>query len=129
MVADFHIYATPHIGIGVYLHYHHKVLPENAVVIATSNQQIPDITCLSGSTTDRVGQLIGVQGQNITHRHGDPFSVVLGSGMVRVQHSRSSFTDEGVYSCRLPDESGNNTDVNFGLYLEQFNGECVSTAT
>ncbi len=123
---DFHIYAAPHTGIGVYLLSGHKVLPENAVILATSSQQIPDITCLSGSTTDSVGQLIGVQGQDVTHRHGDPFSVVLGSGMVRMQHSRSYFTDEGIYSCRLTDETGNNVDVNFGLYLEQFNGKCVS---
>ena len=31
--------------------------------------------------------------------------------------------DEGVYSCRIPDETGSDVDVNFGVYQNGFNSE------
>ena len=31
--------------------------------------------------------------------------------------------DEGVYTCRIPDETGNEVDVNIGVYQNGFNSE------
>ncbi len=93
----------------------------------TPRQQVPGFTCLSGSQDSDVGQLIGVDGQNITHRHGDHFSVVVGNtlspGMVRVRPAGTPFTREGVYTCRLLDETGSVAEINFGLYLEPYDGK------
>ncbi len=130
-------------GIGLYLHYgreilservqyDHEILPESAIIYPWEPDEppelVPGFTCLSGSQDSDVGQLIGVDGQNITHRRGDHFSVVLGNaqspGMVRVRPAGTNFPigtpfpRQGVYTCRLPDETGSFAEINFGLYWD-----------
>lgn len=104
-----------------------EALPENAVISAGSLQYIPDFMCLSGTNMSNVGQLIGVDGLDITHRAGDNLHIQLGNatspGMVKVFHSRMSSAQQGVYTCRLPDETGDTADFNIGLYMESFNGK------
>ena len=78
--------------------------------------------CLSGSSDSGVGQLIGLDGQDITNTYFDSFSVSIGSydnpGSIFVTPTSrySSSMDDGVYTCRIPDESGERIDVNVGLY-------------
>ncbi len=124
-----HVTVTYQLGIGLYLHSGRKSLSESAIIFATPQHKVPGFSCLSGSQDSNVGQLIGVDGQNITHRRGDHFNVVLGNtrspGTVRVYPARMAVTTQGVYTCRLPDEAGDIIEFNFGLYLEHLKGNYV----
>ncbi len=67
-------------------------------------------TCLSGSKAGNGGQLIGVDGQSIAHRLGNLTSY------------RMPPTKQGVYTCRMPDETGTAAEISFGLYPANYNG-------
>ena len=113
------------------------VLPNNGIVIAkdeTSGDHIA-IQCRSGSTMTGVGQLVDLDGNtfNIGMSAG-VFSVAqLGGdsgqpGSVRFQNRVNNedvltSDKEGVYSCRIPDETGSNVDVNIGVYRNGFDSE------
>ena len=117
------------------------VLPNNGIVIAqdvTSGDRI-SWQCRSGSTMTGVGQLVGLDGDtfNIGEDSG-VFSVyALGyyyggqPGSVRFRNSAYyapalTADDEGVYSCRIPDETGNGVDVNIGVYRNGFSSEFLN---
>ena len=105
------------------------VLPNNGIVIAQSSGTIM-FQCRSGSLVTGVGQLVDLDGNtfNIGQTSG-VFSVAsLGNpvqpGSIRIQTVTSlTAADEGVYSCRIPDESGTMVDVNIGIYRNGFNSE------
>ena len=111
------------------------VLPNNGIVIAkdiTSADRIR-VQCRSGSTMTGVGQLVDLD--------GDTFNIGVSAGVFNVEqlgggqpgslqfinrvNNEDALTaaDEGVYSCRIPDESGSNVDVNIGVYRNGFNSE------
>ena len=112
-------------------------LPNNSIVIArdvTSGDRIL-FQCRSGSTMTGVGQLVDLDGNtfNIGENSG-VFSVEqTGGGYSHpgsVQFRNSAYyvpaltaDDEGVYSCRIPDETGNAVDVNIGVYQNGFDGK------
>ena len=102
------------------------MLPNNAIISATLFHYISGFTCYSGSIDGDVGQLIGLDGQDITHSKIDHFTVVVGDannpGTVKVTRSRISSENEGVYTCRIPDQSGEIIDVNVGLFQHNFSG-------
>ena len=98
------------------------VLPDNSIVRGgTINFQ-----CRSGSLDTGVGQLVDLDGNtfNIGQNNG-VFSVAsIGPGSIRIQTVTSlTADDEGVYSCRIPDETGNDVDVNIGVYQNGFNSK------
>ena len=109
------------------------VLPNNGIVIArdvTSGNRIL-FQCRSGSTMTGVGHLVDLDGNtfNIGQNSG-VFSVEnTGSGSNpgsvhfrnRVGAETLTAAHEGVYSCRIPDETGNVVDVNIGVYRNGFN--------
>ena len=107
------------------------VLPDNSIVRGgTINFQ-----CRSGSLDTGVGQLVDLDGNtfNIGQNNG-VFSVAsLGNpvqpvqpGSIRIQTVTSlTAAVQGVYSCRIPDETGNDVDVNIGVYQNGFNSESV----
>ena len=116
-------------------------LPNNGIVITRDvNGEIINFQCRSGSTMTGVGQLVDLDGN--TFNIGDDagvFSVELvGSGfghpgsvrfrilVVPFLGAEPDFTaaDEGVYSCRIPDETGDDdVDVSIGVYRNGFNCE------
>ena len=99
------------------------VLPDNSIVRGgTINFQ-----CRSGSLDTGVGQLVDLDGNtfNIGQNNG-VFSVAsIGNpGSIRIQTVTSlTADDEGVYSCRIPDETGSDVDVNIGVYQNGFNSK------
>ena len=111
------------------------VLPNNSIVIARNSGTRISFQCRSGSTITGVGQLVCLDGN--TFNVGDDagvFSVAqLGGGsgqpgsVLFRNHANNepalTTTDEGVYSCRIPDETGNEVDVNIGVYHNGFNSE------
>ena len=115
------------------------VLPNNGIVIAqdvTSGDRIL-FQCRSGSTMTGVGQLVDLDGNtfNIGQTSG-VFSVEnTGSGSHpgsvqcrnRVGAETLTAAHEGVYTCRIPDETGNVVDVNTGVYRNGFNSKDKSS--
>ena len=113
-------------------------LPNNGIVIARdviSGERI-NLQCRSGSTMTRVGQLVDLD--------GNTFNIRQSSGVFNVEQTGSGFghpgsvrfrnvvgaepdftaADEGVYSCRIPDETGDDdVDVSIGVYRNGFNCE------
>ena len=77
---------------------------------------------------DNVGILIGLDGTTITTN--DIFGIVhLSPGQIGVEntpnHSRLTAHDQGVYTCRIPLQSGEMRDINIGIYPSGFNSKCL----
>ena len=107
------------------------VLPNNGIVIALTSGTRISWQCRSGSTMAGVGQLVDLDGNtfNIGENSG-VFNVEntgTGSGQPGSVQFRNRDTDDaltsdtaGVYSCRIPDETGSDVDVNIGVYQNGF---------
>ena len=85
---------------------------------------MPRLQCISGSTSPNVGQWIAPSGQDVTYSTSDPFDVELGGvndpGYVDIAlHSGQfiTFSDQGIYSCLIPDETGVTRSLLVGIYL------------
>ena len=85
------------------------------------------IFCGSDSMQENVGQFIGLNGIAIT---GNSFFAIAHPrpGEVSVDNlvgSQSALTvsEQGVYTCRIPLQSGRVTDINVGLYPTGFNSK------
>ena len=108
------------------------VLSNNGLVIATNWYYHFNFQCRSGSTGTGVGQLVDLDGNTFDiGQNMGVFSVLsIGNqpGSLRFlnrdgTHPALTAADEGVYSCRIPDETGNVVDVNIGVYRNGFNSE------
>ena len=100
----------------------------NSIIKADSNQRLGEFSCMSGSTQGGVGQFIGRHGRDITYQFGDPFYVSIGGvqnpGLIQVSSYTTLHTSyQGVYTCRIPDETGKLVDINVGLYRSAFNSK------
>ena len=109
-------------------------LPNNGIVIAlaaTSGNRI-SFQCRSGSTGTDVGDIIGLDGNalpidssgvttgGLNVRRASPASVFV---LNRQSEPALTAAEAGVYTCRIPDESGTIVDVNIGVYETGFNSE------
>ena len=94
--------------------------------MATSENTI-QLRCISGSTSTDVGEFIGLDETNIMSLSGDPFTVTVSPGgnpgHINIETNSLNSTDQGVYTCRIPDEKNNKVHVNVGIYLSGFNSE------
>ena len=116
------------VGAGIYVTSGQKALPDNGLIIADANNRISEFRCLSGSSSSEVGQLLNPAGEDITFIDSDVFLVRRGGiydpGLIHI-HRIVPLSDEeqGVYTCRIPDERGTAVDVNVGLYLNKSAGK------
>ena len=85
---------------------------------------MPRLQCISGSNSPNVGQWIAPSGQDITYSTSDSFDVELGGmndpGYVDITlHSGQfiTFSDQGMYTCLIPDETGVTCSLLVGIYL------------
>ena len=120
------------LGAGIYSSSAHKALMNNSLIKADSNQQLGEFSCMSGSKQDGVGHFFGRDGKDITYKSGDPFHVSVGGkrnpGLIQVSSYRTLYASyQGVYTCRIPDETDNLVDINVGLYRYEFNSESLIT--
>ena len=116
-----------HIGAGIYVSVGEEALPNNGLIVAGLDNRISEFRCLSGSSSPYVGQLLGPDDDNLTFSDTAPFLVHRGGiydpGLVHVHSVRALDDDEqGIYTCRIPDERGVVVDVNVGLYLNDSAG-------
>ena len=77
---------------------------------------------------NNVGMLIGPDGTTVTT--GDVFTFIhLRPGELGVENplSQNILTagDQGVYTCRIPLQSGAMRDINVGIYPSEFNSKYV----
>ena len=115
------------LGAGIYVTTGQRALPNNGLIIAGLNNRISEFRCLSGSSSPYVGQLLGPNGEDLTHLDTDHFLVHRGGihdpGLVHIRRIVPLASEEqGVYTCHIPDERGVAVDVNVGLYLRDFAG-------
>lgn len=89
--------------------------------------QIRDLQCISESRTPDVGRWIAPNGQDITYSNVDPFEIIIGGESdpgyleIKLDAGRSlRFTDQGIYTCLIPDESGVNMALHVGIYLPAY---------
>ena len=99
-----------------------EALPNNGLIVAGVTNRISEFRCLSGSSSPFVGQLLGPNGEDLTHVDADHFLVHRGGsydpGLIHVRRLAPLAREEqGVYTCRIPNERGTAVDVNVGLYL------------
>ena len=104
-------------------------LPNNSLIIsnnATATLRLRFV-CRSTSSYSNVGQLLGLDGSEVST--ASLFTILsIQVGTLDVQnndgHPALMSVDQGVYTCRLPDETGEAVDVNIGIYPSGFNSEC-----
>ena len=77
-----------------------------------------------------IGQWIAPDGQDLTAITTDPFEVTIGSSYspgslqvtTPVENPSLTTAHEGVYSCVIPDDSGETRYLHIGIYLHGFSG-------
>ena len=83
--------------------------------------------CVSNSSRSGVASIIPPDGVSLSGRAVNPFNRP-GFLQFRTQ-TTSPFTtsDQGIYTCTIPDSNDNYISLNVGLYPPWFNGELTST--
>ena len=112
------------LGAGIYVAHGHVTLPNNGIILAGAGGRIGEFRCISGSNRFNVGHLFDINEVDITTSSSDPFLTLrhTSPGTVQVRSIRSLRSNEqGIYTCRIPDETGTTVDVNVGLYLSTSN--------
>ena len=102
-------------------------LPNNGIVISLDTARF-GFFCRSDSMMNNVGMLIGPDGTTVTT--GDAFTIEhIRPGELKVQNTLSqnilTAGDQGVYTCRIPLQSGEMRDINVGIYPSGFNSKCL----
>ena len=132
-------------GAGIYAwtaatQYDDQPIANNGLIIALSSNNLVyssslAVDCVSNSSQSGVGEITGRDGTTLSH-----WAALAGGGTWRVFHpffrpgvlrarARGVLTagDQGIYTCTIPDDSGNTFDINVGLYPSGFSGELVIT--
>lgn len=126
-----------HSGVQMYLFNDESsgLIPNNDVIITNNFGQMPHVQCISGSQTPSVGQWISPSGQDITYKTTDPFDVVVGDendpGYLDISLHTGQFItyqDQGVYTCRIPDETGTIVSLHVGIYLPALTSKSQNTS-
>jgi hypothetical protein len=113
-------------GVGIFAN--DNPASNNSVLLADRNNQIGTVYCSSGSRSGSIGQWLAPNGATIAGR-GTSLSVVRGGGnypayvglQLRANQSLSP-SDEGVYTCRIPDENGVQKTLHVGIYRYGYYG-------
>lgn len=105
----------------------------NSIVLASNTGRFGKLFCLSGSLQPHVGAWLAPNGSDITNSTTDRLDVNLGgedypgsiSMEVEIGYSLGS-NDQGVYTCTIPDENGEQQYLHVGIYSYGFNGESLN---
>ena len=106
-------------------------LPNNGIVISLNTAEggvYFRFFCRSDSMMNNVGMLIGPDGTVVTT--GDVFTIAHPQpGELRVENKLSqnvlTASNQGVYTCRIPLQSGEMRDINVGIYPSGFHSKYV----
>ena len=126
-------------GAGIYAsiaatQYDDQPIANNGLIIAlSSGSDSLRFDCVSNSSQSGVGDIIGRDGTMLTNgaplAGGSTWMVVNPFSRPGVLCVRATGVltagDQGIYTCTIPDDSGNTIDLNVGLYPHGFNGELM----
>ncbi len=132
MSSSSHLYTSTGAGIHVFRGNStgdRGSLSNNGIIIAnnTDPQYRFRFACRSDSMKENVGTLIGLDGTNVTT--GGVFEITNPQvGELRVEgismkQSNLTASDQGVYTCRIPLQNGEMTDINVGIYPSGFSSK------
>ena len=124
-------------GAGIYAavaatQYDDRPIANNGLIIARDSGTRLEFDCVSNSSQSGVGVITGRNGTTLMDgaalAGGGTWQVINPSsrpGVLRAR-ARSAVTsgDQGIYTCTIPDDSGNGIAINVGLYPSGFSGEC-----
>ena len=110
-----------------------RSLPNNGLVSFDLSDQTYRLRffCRSDSMIEGVGKFIGLEGNPITKRNSSFFEISNPQpGEVSVVNFKANSTNltasgQGVYTCRIPLQSGEIREINIGIYLSGFTGKCL----
>ena len=125
-------------GAGIYessgqLSYSSLSLPNNSIITSYVRYfyRWMAFYCCSNSTSGYTGSFLGLNGNTysgrITVQHYNSSHVYAGCiylylnepGNLFPQNVLSS-SEQGIYTCRIPDSAGRNIDVNVGIYRDDY---------
>ena len=109
-------------------------LPNNGLVISDTRDNYGyrfRFVCRSDSMLETVGKLVGLDGSTAltTNRFFYvsntvlPHLFVLNSGHAYYAQESLPSSEQGVYTCRIPLQSGEMREINIGIYPSGFNSE------
>ena len=89
--------------------------------------------CRSDSLTRNVGELIGLDGNTFSGNDYLAFQPPVNGGELRIDNTVGSeeplpASEQGIYTCRIPLQSGEMVTINIGVYPIGFNCEFVVPA-
>ena len=131
-----YILFLPCYGIGVSFYSFNPensgLFPNNGIIVTDNFGQTDRIQCISGSQTPDVGRWITPDGQDVTRSSNDQFEITVGGVNdpgyldITLATGRSlTHSDQGVYTCLIPDETGTTCELHVGLYLPGFAGTYI----
>ena len=94
----------------------------DSLLEANSGGRISQLHCLSGSNMSLVGEWISPEGRDLAAVANDPFDVIFGDpGQLLIEtpllNPPITAAHEGVYTCIIPDENGQDEYIHIGIYL------------
>ena len=135
-------------GVGIYvttsqLSYSSSSLPNNSIITSpavqnVSSHQFAFYCCSNSNTSGSTGTFIGLDGNSYSgtinvERYGSSHSYagcmyLYLPGRYYFQNY-SSFNEQGIYTCRMPDSAGRNIDVNVGIYRHGYTSKFLLLCT
>ena len=117
-------------GIHVFVGIPSGSLPNNGLVVTGSYRYRFRFYCRSDSTSQNVGELVGLDGSTVvsTNRflnistNDYPFYHLSVLNSYDTQDPLPS-SEQGVYTCHIPLQSGEMREINIGIYSPGFNCE------
>ena len=127
-----------YVGAGIYADLQtHKINPRpianNGLIVSASNGI--GLYCVSNSSQSGVGTIITSNGETLHIGYDAGLWRVQNPGnrpgVLHVQNRIESMiitaSDQGIYTCTIPDDNGNEFIFNVGLYPIDFNGNYLYT--
>ena len=114
------------LGVQMYLFDNNSPgpIPNNSIILTNNFGQLPRLQCISGTPSPDVGQWLSPSAQDITSSANDPFAITVGGqsdpGYLDISLDPGQILtihDQGVYTCRIPDETGTTSVFFVGIYL------------
>lgn len=112
-------------GVGLF-HSELGAVKNNSVIVRNGDD-FGSLYCLSASTSHNIGRWLAPDGQDLRAGGSHPFLVIVGGeddpGFVNVSVSPLSDTSldgwQGVYSCVIPDERGDEQIIHLGIHTSR----------
>ena len=117
-------------GAGIYAavaatQYDGQPIANNGLIIALGSGTSLQFDCVSNSSQSGVGVITGRGGTALTGGIWQVVNPFSRPGVLRVRaNGVLAAGDQGIYTCTIPDDSGNSIAINVGLYPSGFSGEC-----